>query len=160
MEFIQEEYEEIRTDYYEGQKEKKYISLADCRRNKLKINWDQYEPIEPTFLGRKTLNNYDLKTLVSYIDWKPFFDVWQLRGKYPNRGFPKIFNDETVGAEARRIYDEANRLLNKFINEKSLTANAVFSFHQCNSNNSDDILIYEDNLKHSCTLHGLRQQVK
>jgi cobalamin-dependent methionine synthase I len=52
---------------------------------------------EPTFLGKKVFNNYDLKTLVSYIDWKPFFDLWQLRGKYPNRGFPKIFNDQSVG---------------------------------------------------------------
>lgn len=57
----------------------------------------EYTPVTPTFLGKKTLKNYDLRTLVPFIDWKPFFDCWQLRGKYPNRGYPKIFNDETVG---------------------------------------------------------------
>lgn len=160
LEYIHEEYEEIRADYFQSLKEKKYLSLAECRRNKLKINWNEYEPIRPKFLGRKVLNNYDINELVPFIDWKPFFDVWQLRGKYPNRGFPKIFNDETVGAEAKRIYNEAKILLNKFIRDKSLTANSVISFHQCNSNNSDDILIYDDNLKHTYTLHGLRQQVR
>lgn len=95
---------------------------------------------------------------MSYIDWKPFFDVWQLRGKYPNRGFPKIFNDPTVGAEAKKVYEDANKLLTKLINNKSLVANAVFSFHKCNSNSSDDIIIYDENNVHAETLHGLRQQ--
>jgi len=96
--------------------------------------------------------------LIPYIDWKPFFDVWQLKGKYPNRGFPKIFNDSTVGKEAKKIYEDANSLINKFINDKSLISNATFSFHRANSNNLDDILIYDENGKHIETLHGLRQQ--
>lgn len=104
------------------------------------------------------MKNYDLRTLVSYIDWKPFFDVWQLKGKYPNRGFPKIFNDAAVGAEAKKIYEDANRLIQKFVNEKSLTANATFSFHKANSNSVDDILVYDENGNHIKTLHGLRQQ--
>jgi len=69
----------------------------------------------PNILGRKTLKNYELKDLVPYIDWKPFFDVWQLRGKYPNRGFPKVFNDPTVGAEAKKVYEDANKLINKLL---------------------------------------------
>ncbi len=93
-----------------------------------------------------------------YIDWKPFFDVWQLRGKYPNRGFPKVFKDATVGAEAKKVYEDANKLINKLLNSKSLTANAVFSIERCNSNNTDDILIYDENNIHVETLHGLRQQ--
>jgi 5-methyltetrahydrofolate--homocysteine methyltransferase len=135
------------------------LSLSEARKLKYKIDWHDYKPVAPAFLGRKTLKNYDLRTLASYIDWKPFFDVWQLRGKYPNRGYPKIFNDATVGAEAKKLFDDANSLLNKLINDKSLTAHAVFSFHKANSNDSDDILLYDENNKHIETLHGLRQQV-
>ncbi len=72
----------------------------------------------PNFLGRKTLKNYEIKDLVPYIDWKPFFDVWQLRGKYPNRGFPKVFNDPTVGIEAKKVYEDANKLINKLLCKK------------------------------------------
>ncbi len=117
LEFVAEEYDEIRQDYFDGLKDKRYVSLSEARQNKLKIDWNEFEPgttcftyfffimvfnsffvqVVPTFLGRKSFNNYDIQTLVPYIDWKPFFDVWQLRGKYPNRGFPKIFNDATVG---------------------------------------------------------------
>ncbi len=63
--------------------------------------------MRPTFLGVRVLEDYDLQRLVDVIDWKPFFDVWQLRGKYPNRGYPKIFLDADVGAEARRVFDDA-----------------------------------------------------
>ena len=111
----------------------------------------------PKVLGKTVLKNYEIKDLVSYIDWKPFFDVWQLRGKYPNRGFPKVFNDPTVGAEAKKVYQDANKLIQKLVANKSLTANAVFSLCKCNSNNSDDILIYDANNVHVETLHGLRQ---
>ena len=159
LEYTSEEYDEIRSDYYDGLKDKKYVGLAEARKNKFKIDWSDYKPCEPTFLGRKTLKNYDIRTLVSYIDWKPFFDVWQLKGKYPNRGFPKIFNDASVGAEAKKIYEDANRLIQKFVNEKSLTASATFSFHRANSNSADDILIYDESgTKQIKTLHGLRQQ--
>ena len=106
------------------------------------------------------MNDFDLNQLVSYIDWKPFFDVWQLRGKYPNRGYPKIFNDETVGAEAKSLFNNANELLNQIIKEKSLKANGVFGIFKSNSNDQDDILIYDDNGAHIQTLYGLRQQVK
>jgi len=158
LEYINEDYEDIRQDYYEGIKDKKYVSLSDARKNKLKIDWSDYEPKAPTFLGHKTLKNYDLKKLIPYIDWKPFFDVWQLKGKYPNRGYPKIFQDAQVGNEAKKVFDDANKLMNKLINEKALIANAVFSFHKCNSTDSDDIVLYDENGKQVENLHGLRQQ--
>lgn len=97
LDFVKEEYEEIRNDYYDGLKEKKYVSLDQARQNRLRINWTEYQPVEPSFLGRRTIKNYDLSLISTFIDWKPFFDVWQLKGKYPNRGYPKIFNDSTVG---------------------------------------------------------------
>ncbi|RNA18912.1 methionine synthase isoform X3 [Brachionus plicatilis] len=157
MEMTLEEYEEIREDYYEGLKDKKYVTLAEARQKKLHIDWSDFRPVEPQFLGTRALKNYDIASLIDYIDWKPFFDVWQLRGKYPNRGYPKIFNDETVGAEAKKIFDDANRLLRLFIQNKSLTAHGVFSFHKCNAD-MDDILVYDDNDQVSHKLYGLRQQ--
>ena len=72
----------------------------------------------PTFLGVKTFLDVSLNKLVPYISWKDFFDVWQLRGKYPNRGYPKIFNDPDVGSEAKRVYDDGQRLLQKIIHGK------------------------------------------
>jgi 5-methyltetrahydrofolate--homocysteine methyltransferase len=97
VEYVNEEYEDIRSDYYESLKEKKYVTLEEARRNRLRLNWVEYEPVAPTFIGRRTLKDYDLNLIVPFIDWKPFFDVWQLKGKYPNRGYPKIFKDDTVG---------------------------------------------------------------
>ena len=100
-----------------------------------------------------------MNQIVPYIDWKPFFDVWQLKGKYPNRGYPKIFNDETVGSEAKSLFKNAEDLLEKIIKEKSLKANGVFGIFKCNSNDQDDILVYDESGAHIHTLHGLRQQV-
>jgi 5-methyltetrahydrofolate--homocysteine methyltransferase len=125
LDYTREEYDEIRSDYYESLKDKKYVGLENARQNKLKLDWRQFEPVRPAFLGRQTLNDYSLSTLIDYIDWKPFFDVWQLKGKYPNRGFPKIFKDETVGLEAKKVYEDAHKLLQKFVNDKSLKASAV-----------------------------------
>ena len=113
----------------------------------------------PKILGVKTLNDYNLREIIPYIDWKPFFDVWQLRGKYPNRGYPKIFNDETVGAEAKSVFNSANDLLDQIIKDKSLKANGVFGIYKCNSNDKDDILVYDENGAHIQTFFGLRQQV-
>jgi 5-methyltetrahydrofolate--homocysteine methyltransferase len=158
LDYTREEYDEIRSDYYESLKDKKYVGLENARQNKLKLDWRQFEPVRPAFLGRQTLNDYSLSTLIDYIDWKPFFDVWQLKGKYPNRGFPKIFKDETVGLEAKKVYEDAHKLLQKFVNDKSLKASAVISFHKANSNGHDDILVYDENDNHIETLHGLRQQ--
>ncbi|KAH3854032.1 hypothetical protein DPMN_096571, partial [Dreissena polymorpha] len=97
IEEIAEDYEEIRLEHYENLKDKKYLSIEKARSKKLHIDWNSEPvPAPPTFLGVKTFENYDLTRLVPYIDWKPFFDVWQLRGKYPNRGYPRIFDDKTV----------------------------------------------------------------
>ena len=71
------------------------------------LDWRQEKIVKPSFLGTKVFKDIDLNTVVRHIDWNPFFQVWQLRGKYPNRGYPKIFNDETVGAEAKKLHEEA-----------------------------------------------------
>uniref|UniRef100_A0A8C3UG44 Methionine synthase n=1 Tax=Catharus ustulatus TaxID=91951 RepID=A0A8C3UG44_CATUS len=120
--------------------------------------------VKPKFIGTKVFEDYDLRRLVEYIDWKPFFDVWQLRGKYPNRSFPKIFNDKTVGEEARRVYNDAQDLLKTLINNKKLQARGVVGFWPARSV-QDDIYLYavEDAVGSSepiAKFYGLRQQAE
>merc|ERR1719218_539426 len=88
-------------------------------------------------LGVKSYNDYDLKDLLPYIDWNPFFQVWQLRGKYPNRGYPKIFNDETVGEEAKKLHNDALKLLDEVIKNKTLKAKGVVGIWPANSIGDD-----------------------
>lgn len=95
MEEVGEEYEDIRVDHYDSLKDRVYLSYEQAKKQKLVLQFDTSTISPPTFLGTKVFKNYDLNQLRKYIDWKPFFDVWQLRGKYPNRNYPKIFNDQT-----------------------------------------------------------------
>lgn len=83
------------------------------------------------------IKNYPLEKLVDQIDWNPFFAVWELKGKYPNRGYPKIFNDATVGAEAKKVFDDAQKMLKYIIDNKLLQAHAVIGFYPANSVNED-----------------------
>ncbi|KAJ7416517.1 Methionine synthase [Pitangus sulphuratus] len=147
FEEILEEYEEIRQEHYESLK----IILLICT-------------VKPKFIGTKVFEDYDLKRLVEYIDWKPFFDVWQLRGKYPNRSFPKIFSDKTVGEEAKRVYNDAQDLLKTLINQKKLQARGVVGFWPAQSV-QDDIHLYavEEAVGSSepiAKFYGLRQQAE
>ena len=97
MDEISEEYEEIREDHYENLREKKYLPIEKAREKKLNLDWTTFQPKKPTILGTQVFKDYSLDRLTEFIDWKPFFDVWQIRGKYPHRGFPKLFQDPTVG---------------------------------------------------------------
>lgn len=120
--------------------------------------------VKPTFIGTQIFEDYNLEKLVDYIDWKPFFDVWQLRGKYPNRGFPKIFNDKTVGEEARKVYDDAQNMLNILVSQKKLQARGVVGFWPAQSV-QDDIHLYAEGVvpqaaEPIATFYGLRQQAE
>ncbi|CAG7667283.1 unnamed protein product [Allacma fusca] len=161
MDEISEEYEEIREDHYENLREKKYLSLDKAREKRLRLDWENFNPVVPSILGTKLFKNYSLETLKQLIDWKPFFDVWQLRGKYPHRGYPKLFNDPTIGQEAKRVFADAEALLSKLIKNDTLVANGIVGFYPCNSKD-DDILIYSPekgiNSEPIAVLHGLRQQ--
>lgn len=162
LEDINEEYEDIREDHYENLRDRKYHSLADARKRKLVLDWKAYKPVIPNLLGTKSFRDYDLEKLKEFIDWKPFFDVWQLRGKYPHRGFPKLFNDPAVGEQAKKIYDEANKMLSGFIKGKRLKANGVVGFFPANSR-GDDILVYDPEGKEKepiAVFYGLRQQAE
>ncbi|CAL4066678.1 unnamed protein product [Meganyctiphanes norvegica] len=162
IEDLNEDYEMVREEHYESLKEKKYLTLTEARGKKLCIDWaNEPKPVCPSFLGEQVFKNYSLASLVDYIDWKPFFDVWQLRGKYPNRGFPKIFDDKTVGEEAKRVYDDAQNMLKRIISEGLLTAHGIVGFYPANSE-GDDIVLYTDESRSTklATLYGLRQQAE
>jgi len=157
---IIEEYEEVREDHYENLREKKYFSLEKARVLKMKIDWkDGYQPCTPSFLGTQVFEDYDLSSLVPYIDWKPFFDVWQLRGKYPNSRFPKIFQDETVGQEAEKLYKDAQDMLDSIVKKKLLKAKGIVGFYPANSV-GDDVEVSDEHGNPAGTFYGLRQQAE
>ena len=97
MEDIDDEYEDIRQDHYDNLLERKYLTLDGARDRALKIDWSNFQATKPTFLGTKVFHDVPIPKLIPYIDWKGFFDTWEIRGRYPNGRFPKIFNDPTVG---------------------------------------------------------------
>eukprot|EP00997_Jenningsia_sp_PLL12_P009736 NODE_675_length_1522_cov_52.973523_g555_i0.p1 GENE.NODE_675_length_1522_cov_52.973523_g555_i0~~NODE_675_length_1522_cov_52.973523_g555_i0.p1 ORF type:complete len:503 (-),score=194.52 NODE_675_length_1522_cov_52.973523_g555_i0:14-1375(-) len=159
LEEISETYEEMREEHVAGQKERKFLSLAQARAKALKIPFDKVPPApKPKFLGERVVE-YSLDKLLGKIDWNPFFAVWQLRGKYPNRGYPKLFNDETVGAEAKRLFGEAQQMLQDIVAGKWLSAKGMMGFYPANSV-GDDIEAYSDEGRTQvvATFRGLRQQ--
>jgi 5-methyltetrahydrofolate--homocysteine methyltransferase len=149
---VHDEYEEVRQRHKGREAKTKQHSLEDARRNK--FNWGRYEPVKPSFLGIKVLEHFPLETLAWYIDWTPFFQTWEMAGSYP-----KILDDEVVGVEARQLFEEAQVMLKKIINEKWLTARAVVGFFPANSD-GDDVIVYTDDTRKTKleTLHHLRQQ--
>ncbi|KYQ96884.1 cobalamin-dependent methionine synthase [Tieghemostelium lacteum] len=162
--FIEENdhlYKEIQDKHYASLKDRKYVSLEKARQLAPKIHWDQVKPHKPSFLGTKVFTDYPLDKLIDKIDWNPFFATWQLRGKYPNRGYPRIFNDATVGQEAKNLFDDATKMLNEIISKKLLTAKGVIGFFPANSIN-EDVQVYQDDSRKELktTLFGLRQQVE
>ncbi|KAI9271609.1 methionine synthase [Phascolomyces articulosus] len=160
FEDIKEEYAELREEYYEGLEEKRILTIKAAREKKLQIDWGLNPPVEkPKFLGTKVYENFPLEKLISHIDWNPFFQVFQLRGRYPNRGYPKIFDDKAVGPEAKRVFEDAQAMLKDIVTNKKLRANGIIGFYPANSN-GDDIEIYEDEARDKVkgTYYGLRQQ--
>jgi 5-methyltetrahydrofolate--homocysteine methyltransferase len=148
------EYAKLREQNKNSQAQNKYVPIAVARANKLKIDWAAYTPQKPMFTGNKAFVDYSLKEIAAYIDWTPFFHAWELKGSYP-----KIFSDAEKGVEAKKLFDDAQRMLNQIIEEKWLKANAVIGFYPAQSD-VDDIEIYEDEnrSKIKTVLHSLRQQ--
>ncbi len=130
--------------------------LADARAHGLKTDWASYTPPKPSFIGVKALSDYSLAEISPYIDWTPFFQTWELSGRYP-----KILNDEVIGEAARNLFHDAQAMLKRIIDEKWLGANAVFGLFPANSVNNDDIEIYTDESRShvAMTWHNLRQQM-
>jgi len=158
---IQEEYEEIREEYYKTLIDKKWITLNKARQMAFKIDWIKNPPpAEPKFIGNLCLEDYSIKEILDYIDWSPFFQVYQLRGKFPNRDYPKIFDDERVGSEAKKLFEEAKVMLADIVEKGTLKCSAVIGIWRANSV-GDDIEIYEDDDREKAcqTFYGIRQQL-
>lgn len=154
---IKEEYEDVRKEFYASRKEKKLYPLEKARKEMFKINWNDYKPIKPNKLGIFAME-HSIEEISEYIDWTYFFVVWGLRGKYPNRSYPKIFNDEKVGQEAKKLFDDAQRMLKEIIDKKLLQAKSVYGIFEANSTSTDDIEVYNDNGEVIKVFHTLRQQ--
>jgi len=154
---IRAEYAKAR-EQHEGKKGKAvHVSLAEARAHGFKTDWNAYQPPKPWLTGVHRFEDYPLDKIAEYIDWSPFFQAWELSGRYP-----RILHDEAVGEEARKLFADARTMLKHIIKEKWLTANAVFGLFPANSVNCDDIEIYTDESrsKVAMTWHNLRQQTK
>ncbi|HRI46751.1 MAG TPA: methionine synthase [Ignavibacteriaceae bacterium] len=151
---VKNEYDNLRADHLKRRDEKKYISLEDARRNKPLFKWKEVNICKPKKIGVTILKNYSLEEIRKYIDWTPFFLTWELKGKYPT-----IFDDEKVGTEARKLFDDANKMIDEIISSSSLTANGVVGLFPANSV-EDDIEVYSSDNRDGVlsVLHTLRNQ--
>ena len=151
---LQKEQETLRESHAARNASKKFLSIEESRKNRAKLSWGSDTVAVPNQLGLTILDNVSLKDLREYIDWTPFFRVWELHGKYPD-----IFDHNQYGTEARKLFDDANDLLDTICTKQSFTAKGVAGLFPANSNH-DDIEIYTDESRAHilCTFHTLRQQ--
>jgi 5-methyltetrahydrofolate--homocysteine methyltransferase len=149
------DYEKVRSAHVANEARKQRITLKAARDNRFKIDWKNYTPVKPSFLGTRTFPNFNLASLVPYIDWTPLFQAWELAGRYP-----QILTDNKVGAEAKKLFDDAQELLKRIVAEKWVTASGVVGFWPANGV-GDDIEVYRDDTRTSqlTMLHTLRQQI-
>ncbi len=150
------EYDRVREQNARANSADKYIKQEEAQANPFVIDWSKTTPIKPKVLGTQVLENYPLEKLIPYIDWTPFFHSWELKGSYP-----KIFNDPERGAEAKKLFDDAQNMLQQMIAEKWISAQAVFGFWPANAN-GDDIEVYADDTRAqvNANFFTIRQQTK
>jgi 5-methyltetrahydrofolate--homocysteine methyltransferase len=152
---VKAEYERVRVQHA-SKKGPELITLAEARANATRIDWNGYVAPKPKFLGRRLFKNYDLAMIAKYIDWGPFFQTWDLHGR-----FPQILADEVVGEHARQVFAEGEKMLERAIAERWLTANASVAFYPAASVD-EDIEVYTNESRDEVlfTWHGLRQQTR
>lgn len=154
---VKKEYVDLRADHEKKQEIKNYIPLVEARRNRVDINWEATNVTTPSFLGTKQLIQYPLKEIRKFIDWTPFFQTWMLAGRYPG-----ILEDKVVGVEAKKLFDDAQRMLDEIIQNNSLQASGVIAFYPAASTEDDNVILYTDENrdKELSRFHYLRQQNK
>ena len=164
LQTIRDEYTKLKEDFANKKSAKQYLSFGGAQQNKVKINWDDFTPVTPSFIGTKAFDGYDLGEIVPYIDWAPFFIAWELHGK-----FPQILTDPTVGVEATKLHNDALALLKQIVSGKWLTARGVIGFWPANSDGKDTVVVngeWADGAGESggsaaeVRLEFLRQQIK
>ena len=138
---VRAEYDKLRDGYLNRSRDKNYLSIEDARKNKLQLDWDNFTPVKPNFIGTKTVE-VELSELVDYIDWTPFFSSWELYGKYP-----AILTDDVVGEQATVLFADAQKMLSQIVSEKWLTAKGILGIFPANTINDDDIEIEGTNHK-------------
>ena len=150
-----EEYAHVAEAHARAESEKRRIPLAAARANAFKIDWAAYAPPKPTFTGFRMLSSLDVAELIPYIDWTPFFQTWELKGR-----FPKILEDEKQGAAARQLFEDAQKMLARIVDERWFNPKAILGFWPANAI-GDDIALYtgESRTEKLATLHTLRQQL-
>ncbi|MCB1729856.1 MAG: methionine synthase [Halieaceae bacterium] len=151
------EYEEVRKRIANRQPRSRTLSYTEAVANGLQLDWADYSPPRPAFLGTRVFDDYPLQDLIETIDWTPFFITWELAGKYP-----KILQDEVIGAQATELFNDAQEMLRRIVDEKLLRARATVGFWPANRVGADDIAVYTDDSRTEtlATLHHLRQQVE
>jgi len=156
VENVQAEYERMRINHQKKRQQKKLIPLGQAQENRLPIDWKAADMCQPKKLGVTVLDDVALDELVPFIDWTPFFQTWELHGRYP-----QILQDEKVGVEAQQLFDDAQVLLKRIVDEKMLQAKAVIGLWPANAV-QDDIELYTDDsrTKVLATVHHLRQQAQ
>ena len=150
---IKEEYVGVREQRKNRSHIKECITIQEARNQPLLLNWDDYSAPIPNQLGITVLNEIKIEEITPYIDWTPFFSSWQMKGKYP-----AILEDDVIGVEAQKLYDDANRMLEKIIIDKTITAKAIFGIFSANSK-GDDVVI-DNNRGMQEVMYFLRQQRK
>ncbi|MFC7346811.1 methionine synthase [Chryseobacterium zhengzhouense] len=155
VEDLKNDYSEFREKFLNRQVEKDYVSIEDARKNKFKIDWEIEEIFTPNQLGITVVENQDLRELLPFIDWSPFFRSWDLHGKYPN-----ILEDEVVGVQAKELFKDAQVILKRILDEKLLIAKAIFGIFKANATENDDILIFDENNEQKVKFITLRQQAQ
>ncbi|MFZ5670950.1 MAG: methionine synthase [Pseudomonadota bacterium] len=150
-----DEYVRVREQFHRGQEAKTRTPVAAARANRLAVDWSGYTPPRPSFVGTRTFAPYDLKDLVKYIDWSPFFASWELVGRYP-----QILEDDAVGAAARDLWRDAQAMLAKIVEERWFEARGVVGFWPAAAD-GDDIVVWADESRTTerARLHSLRQQM-
>ena len=162
VESVLEEYESMREEYYASLEDRVYLPLSKAIEQKCTIDFHACPPAPaPRQLGI-TVVDMSVEEVVPFIDWNPFFQTWELRGRYPNRGYPKIFNDERVGEEARKLHKDALAMMEKVIQNKTLSLKGVVGVFPANTVGTDDVEVYTDDSRSTVKAKFcmLRQQAK
>jgi 5-methyltetrahydrofolate--homocysteine methyltransferase len=133
---VKKEYKQLRDQYAGRKQDKKFVPLSFARKNKFAFDWGNYIPPKPSFLGNKVFKDFPLEAISERIDWTPFFQTWEMSGKYPD-----ILKDEIMGEEAKKLFSDANKLLTEVIEKKLLTATGVIGFYLAGTMSDDDIQI-------------------
>jgi 5-methyltetrahydrofolate--homocysteine methyltransferase len=149
---LRAEYDELREGYLSRSRDKNFLTIEQARANKLKLDWDNFNPMKPNIIGTQTIE-VNIEALVPYIDWTPFFRTWELFGKYP-----AILNDEIVGEQATSVFADAKEMLQQILDKKKLKAKGVYGIFPANAVNDDDIQVSDEDGNPLVKFLTLRQQ--